>query len=98
MHISCGEKSPEGVNGANVLKCDFFDAIMFINYITTWFIGVWGQKDQPSRRDRNPVQILALSFHITGHHAPTRASFHPKSRQEDLHYDTIILSFDKQTW
>jgi hypothetical protein len=32
-------------------------------------------------------KISALSFHITGHHAPTRASFHPKTRQEDL-YDT----------
>ena len=33
-------------------------------------------------------QILALSFHITGHHAPTRASFYPKTRQEDFLYDT----------
>ena len=49
---------------------------------------VWGQKDHPSGLDRNPVPILALSFHITGHHAPTRASFHPKTRQEDFFYDT----------
>jgi hypothetical protein len=48
---------------------------------------VWDQKDQPSDRDRNPVQIFALSFHITGHHSPTRASFHPKTRQEDFLYD-----------
>jgi uncharacterized membrane protein YsdA (DUF1294 family) len=34
------------------------------------------------------VQILALSFHITGHHAPTRASFHHKTRQEDFLYVT----------
>ena len=53
------------------------------------FHEVWGQKDQPSGRDRNPVQILALSFHITGYHAPTRASFHPKTRQKDFHYDAI---------
>ena len=32
---------------------------------------------------------LALSFYITGHHAPTSASFHPKTRQEDFLYDTI---------
>jgi len=32
--------------------------------------------------------ILALSFHITDHHSPTRASFHPKTRQEDFFYDT----------
>jgi len=50
---------------------------------------VWGQKDQPSGRDRNQAQILALSFHITGHHAPTRAFFRPKTRQEDFLYDTI---------
>jgi hypothetical protein len=50
---------------------------------------VWGQKDQPSGRDRNLVQNLALSFHITGHHDPTRASFHPRLRQEDFLYDTI---------
>jgi len=37
-------------------------------------------------------QILVLSFHITGHHAPTRASFHPKTRQEDFLYD-IKLSW-----
>jgi hypothetical protein len=48
---------------------------------------VWGQKDHPSGLDRNTVQILALSFHITGHHAPTRASFHPKTIQEDFLYD-----------
>ena len=39
---------------------------------------VWGQKDNPSLLDRNSVQILTLSFHITGHHAPGRTSFHPK--------------------
>ena len=39
---------------------------------------VWGQKDPPSGLDRNPVQILALSFHITGHHAPSRTPFIPK--------------------
>jgi len=50
---------------------------------------VWGQKDHPGGLDRNTVQILALSFHITGHHAPTRAAyFHPKTRQEDFLYDT----------
>ena len=49
---------------------------------------VWGQKDHPSGLDRNPVQILALSFHITGHHAPSRASFHLKTRQEDFLYNT----------
>jgi len=43
---------------------------------------VWGQKDHPSGLDRNPVQILALSSHITGHCGPTRTSFHPKTRQE----------------
>jgi hypothetical protein len=42
----------------------------------------WGQKDHPNGLDRSTVQILALSFQITGHHAPTRASFHPKTRQE----------------
>jgi hypothetical protein len=50
---------------------------------------VWGQKDYPSGLDRNPVQILALSFHITGHHAPSSTSFHPKIRQKDFLYDTI---------
>jgi hypothetical protein len=49
---------------------------------------VWGQQDHPSGLDRNTVQILALSFRITGHHALTRASFHPKTRQEDFLYDT----------
>jgi hypothetical protein len=49
---------------------------------------VWGEKDHPGGLDRNTVQILDLSFHITGHHAPTRASFHPKTRQEDFLYDT----------
>ena len=49
---------------------------------------VWGQKDHPSGLDRSPVQIVALSFHITGHHAPTRASFYPKARQEDFFYGT----------
>ena len=48
---------------------------------------VWGQKDHPSGLDRNPVQVLALSFNISGHHAPTRASFHPKIRQKDFLYD-----------
>ena len=53
---------------------------------------IWGQKDHPSGLDRNTFQILALtlSFHITGHHAPTRASFHPKTRQEDFLYDTNL--------
>jgi len=51
---------------------------------------VWGQKDNLSGLDRNTVQILALSFHITGHHAPTRAIFHPKTRQEDFLYDTKL--------
>ena len=49
---------------------------------------VWGEKDHPGGLDRNTVQILDLSFHITGHHAPTRASFHPKTRPEDFLYDT----------
>jgi hypothetical protein len=51
---------------------------------------VRGQKDHPSGLDRNTVQILALSFHITGHHAPARASFHPKTRQGDFLYDTKL--------
>jgi hypothetical protein len=51
---------------------------------------VWGQKDHPSGLDRNTVRILALSFHTTCHHAPTRASFHPKTRQEDFLYDTKL--------
>jgi len=51
---------------------------------------VWGQKDHPSGLDRNTVQILALSFHITGHHAPTRASFHLKTRQEDFLYNIKV--------
>jgi hypothetical protein len=45
---------------------------------------VWGQKDHPSGLDRIPVKILALSFHITGHHAPSRTSYHPKTRQENF--------------
>jgi hypothetical protein len=49
---------------------------------------VWDKKDHPSGLDRNPVQVLALSFHITGHHAPSRTSFHPKTRQEDFLNDT----------
>jgi hypothetical protein len=49
---------------------------------------VLSQKDHPSGLDRNTVQILALSFHITGHHASTRASFYPKTRQEEFLYDT----------
>jgi hypothetical protein len=49
---------------------------------------VWDKKDHPSGLDRNPVQVLALSFHITGHHVPSRTSFHPKTRQEDFLYDT----------
>ena len=49
---------------------------------------IWGQKDHPSGLDRNTVQFLALGFHILGHHAPTRASFYPKTRQEDFLYDT----------
>jgi len=36
------------------------------------------------------VQILALSFHITGHHAPSRASYHPKTSQGDFLYDTKL--------
>jgi hypothetical protein len=50
--------------------------------------GVWGQKNHPSGLGINPVQILALSFHITGQHAPSRTSFHPKTRQEDFLYNT----------
>jgi len=50
---------------------------------------VWGQKDHPGGLDRNTVQILALCFHIIGQHAPTRASFHPKTRREDFLYDTL---------
>ena len=49
---------------------------------------VWGKKDHPSGLDKNPVQILALSFHITSHHAPSRTSFLPKPRQDDFLYDT----------
>jgi hypothetical protein len=49
---------------------------------------VWGQKDHPSVLERDTVQILALGFHITGHHVPSRASFHPKIRQEDFLYNT----------
>ena len=49
---------------------------------------IWGQKDHPSGLDRNPVKILAPSFHITGHHAPSRTSFHPKTRQGEDLYDT----------
>ena len=49
---------------------------------------VWGQKNHPNGLDRNPVQILALSFFITGHHAPSRTWIHPKTRQEDFLYDT----------
>ena len=57
---------------------------------------VWGrQKDHPSGLDRNTVQILALSFHITGHHAPTRASFHSKTRGELPLWYQIILGFEK---
>jgi hypothetical protein len=40
--------------------------------------------DHPSGLDGNPVQILALTFHITGHHTPTRAYFHPKTRQDNF--------------
>jgi len=47
---------------------------------------VWGQLDHPSGLGRILVQILALSSHITGHHAPSRASFHPKTRQENFLY------------
>jgi hypothetical protein len=39
---------------------------------------VWGQKDHPSGLNTNTVQILALSFHITGHHAPPGPIFIPK--------------------
>jgi len=54
---------------------------------------VWGQLDHPSGLGSNPVQILALSSHITGHHAPSRASFHPKTRQENLlPFLTICIS------
>jgi hypothetical protein len=40
---------------------------------------VWGQKYSSK---------FGTEFHITGHHAPTRASFHPKTRQDDFLYDT----------
>jgi hypothetical protein len=58
---------------------------------------VWGQKDHPSGLDRNPVQILALSFHKTGHHAPNRTYFNAKTRQKDFLYNIkIILDFEKK--
>jgi len=62
-------------------------------YNHVWMIyldGSWslGPKGPPQWLDRNPGKILALSFHITGHHAPSRTSSHPKTRQEDFLYDT----------
>jgi hypothetical protein len=45
---------------------------------------VWGQSDHPSGLGGIPVQILALSFHILGHHSPTRTPFHPKTRWQYL--------------
>jgi len=47
---------------------------------------VWVQKTTPVVWTEIQ-QILALSFNITGHHAPTRAPFHPKTRQEDFLYE-----------
>jgi len=49
---------------------------------------VWGQSDHPSGLGGIPVQILALSFHILGHHSPNRASFHPITRWQHFLYDT----------
>jgi hypothetical protein len=41
---------------------------------------------------------FGTEFHITGHHAPTRASFHPKTRQEDFLYDTKSSWVQKNTF
>jgi len=49
---------------------------------------VWGQSDHPSGLGGISVQILAMSFHILGHHSPTRASSHPKTRWQHLLCDT----------
>jgi len=51
---------------------------------------IWGQSDHPSGLGGIPVQILALSFHILGHHSPTKASFHPKTRWQHSLYDTKL--------
>jgi len=74
-------KSPEGSTEQMSWNVTFFMQSCLVHE-------VWGQKDHPSGLDRNTVQSLALSFHITGHHAPTRASFLFKTRQEDFLYDT----------
>jgi len=40
---------------------------------------------------RTWVQVFhteLISFHITGHHAPSKTYFHPKTRQEDFLYVT----------
>ena len=63
---------------------------------------VWGPSGHPSGLGGIPVQILALSFHILGHHSPTRAPVHPKTRQEDLLYYTnsswVLKSRSGEGW
>jgi hypothetical protein len=76
----------EGVNWANVLKCDFFDAnhVWMIKLDGSWSLGPEG----PPQWSGQKYSKIWQTFHITGHHAPTRVSFHPKTRQEDFLYDT----------
>jgi len=53
---------------------------------------VWGQKDQPSGRDRNPVQnskFFGTEFPHYRQPRPNQGLFHPKTWQEDFLYDTI---------
>jgi hypothetical protein len=48
---------------------------------------VWSQTDHPSGLGRISAQILALSFHVLSHHAPTRASFPLKTPQGYFFYE-----------
>ena len=96
-HQACDDS----IRGGQRSKCPkmllFLIEIMFQLY-NQIIHEVWGQTDHPSCLDKNPVQILALSFQITGHHAPSRTSFHPKTRQEDFLYDTKSSWVSQRIW
>ena len=49
---------------------------------------VWGRLNPPSDPGGIFVKTLALTFHILGHHSPTRALFHPKTRWQHFLYNT----------